>query len=264
MRNQLNKWRNGAAVLALMACTAMPWGQVLASENPPPKQLVQALEQLPALEEAFAKGKAHWSNKQWAASASAWQKLLAQTQSQYGEGHITTETAAFYLGDTYLEQGHYKQALPLLQRAAQAHVQQLGDHVTSAQSIEKLARVHSKMALHKQALGLQKKALQIRETVSEPDHPDTALAISDLALIHTALAQHDIAGPLHARALSIIESALGEDDTKKGLVLRAKAETHSALGQHNQALSLQLRALAIFERTVGPFHIDTASSLNNW
>jgi CHAT domain-containing protein len=64
MKSQLNKWRDGVAVLALMACTAMSWGQVLANENPAPKQLVQALQQVPALEEAFAAGQALWSNKQ--------------------------------------------------------------------------------------------------------------------------------------------------------------------------------------------------------
>jgi hypothetical protein len=34
MKSQLNKLRNGLAVLAFITCTAMPWHQVHASENP--------------------------------------------------------------------------------------------------------------------------------------------------------------------------------------------------------------------------------------
>lgn len=169
MKPLLSSLRHTMTVGAIFFSISFPWGHVLANDSPLPVQVSQSLSRIPHLQEAFTQGSALWRDKQWAASASAWQGLLAQTRSQFGDGHITTETAAFYLGDTYREQGHYQQALPLLQRAAQAHERQLGDHAATAISLEKLALVYTRLAMYQQALDSQQKGLSIREKVLGAD-----------------------------------------------------------------------------------------------
>jgi CHAT domain-containing protein len=238
-------------------------GSVRAAEIETPTVAREALEKDPELAKAFSAGQALWENGNWAESAMVWQALFEKARGRYGDGHITTELAAFYLGDTYHQQRLYTRALPLLERAARAHQRLVGNHASTALRLNNLALNYSALARHDKALPLQQRAFAIYEKVLGPEYPNTATSLNNLAETYRALAQHDKALPLQQRALAIYEKVLGPEHSNTATSLNNLAEIYRALAQYDKALPLQNRTLAIREKVLGSEHPDTARSLGN-
>ncbi len=222
-----------------------------------------ALKKDPALAKEFFSAQALWERGRWNESGKAWEVFFEKAKKRYGDGHIITESAAFYLGDTYREQELYTKSLPLLTRAANASERLFGEDKTTAFYLMHLGLSHSKLAQYDEALPLQKRTLFIYEAALGPDHPDTAYALLALASTYSGMGQHQEALPLQQRALSICENALGQKHFRTGVSLNNLSETFRALARYQDALPLQQRSVAIFEKTLGPEHFGLATALGN-
>jgi CHAT domain-containing protein/Tfp pilus assembly protein PilF len=222
-----------------------------------------ALKKDPALAKEFFAAQALWERGKWNESGQAWQVLFEKTKKRYGDGHIITGSAAFYLGDTYREQQLYTKSLPPLTHAVNASERYLGEDKTTASYLMSLGLSHFALAQYDKALPLQKRTLSIYAKALDPEHPDTAYALLALASTYSSLGRHQEALPLQQRALSICENVLGKEHFRTGVSLNNLSETYRALARHKDALPLQQRSIKIFEKILGHEHVGLAASIGN-
>ena len=80
------------------------------------------------------------------------------------------------------EEGKYKQAIPLAERALAIREKVLGkEHLDTATSLNNLAELYRNMGSYDKAEPLLKRSLAIREKVLGSQHPDTATSLNNLA-----------------------------------------------------------------------------------
>jgi tetratricopeptide (TPR) repeat protein len=83
------------------------------------------------------------------------------------------------------------------------------DHASYAAALNKLGLVHWKQGEYREAEGLHKRALAIREQTLGTNHPLVGQVLNNLALVYGAQANYAEAAGLFERALAIREKALG-------------------------------------------------------
>ena len=86
------------------------------------------------------------------------------------------------------QQGRYREALPLAQRALEIREKVLGpeQHPDIANSLNNLALLYRVMGRYEQAEPLYQQALEIREKVLGQQHPDIANSLNNLAVLYYA------------------------------------------------------------------------------
>ena len=111
-----------------------------------------------------------------------------------------------------IDQGRYKEAIPIAKRSLAIHEKALGpEHLDVGASLNNLAVLYYDLGAYQKAEPLFKRALAIREKALGPDHPDVADSLNNLAELYDALGDYAKAEPLYKRALAIYEKALGPD-----------------------------------------------------
>lgn len=250
-------------MLVAVCWFCMGWATAQSPLIQPPLGVQQALNQNPALAKAFNEGLTLWRNKQWRASAQAWEAIYAQVRAQYKDEHIATGLVGLYLGDSYQGMGLNQKALLLLNDAVRLHERDVGEHPSTALAFDRLGVVHRNLAQHPQALACRQRALAMYEKTTGAERPETVLALSGVAQSHGDLSNYQQALTLHAGALAAIEKIQGPSHTHTGNVLLNYAHAIFATGQFDYAIRLQKRALSIFEARLGAEHVDTAAALNN-
>ena len=250
--------------LSLLICTK----NVHAIEIEDPKILRDALKRNPRAEKEFLAGQAAWQNGKWDESIKMWRVFLKKAHRRYGNGHIITESAAFYLGDTYRQSFDLEHALPLLERASKTFVRLIGSHPDTAQSLNNLAAIHIALEQHDKALPLQQHAFAILENIPGVEKSETlslytALSLFNLAKTYVSLEKFDKALLPYQRALVIFDKKLGPEHPISTNTTSNLALIYSHLFQYNNALSLHQRTLAIHEKNLGSDHFNTATALSN-
>jgi CHAT domain-containing protein len=251
-----------ALVLVFIFCTQ----NIYAAENEDPKILRDALNRHPKFEEAFLAGQSSWKSGNLNESQKAWGILFEKARSQFGNDHIITETAAFYLGDTYRQSSDLEKALPLLERASKGFLRLIGAHPDTAQSLNNLAEVHRVLNQHEKALPLQQQALDILEKVQDFESSNTLKLYTALSLINLADTYEKIDKPekalqLYKRSLLILDKQLGSDHPSTAMNMGRLAVIYNSLAMYSEALPLQQKVLTIYEKNYGPEHPRTANSL---
>lgn len=252
-----------APVLVLLFYTQ----SIYAAENEDPKILRDALNRHPKFEKAFLAGQYSWKSGNLNESKKAWKILFEKARSQFGNDHIITETAAFYLGDTYRQNSDLEQALPLLERASKGFVRLIGSHPDTAQSLNNLAEVHRDLNQHEKALPLQQHALEILEKIQDSERSNaielyTALSLINLADTHDKIDQPEKALQLYIRSLVILEKQLGSDHPSTAMNMGRLASIYNSFAKYSEALFLQEKVLTIYEKNFGLEHPRIANSLS--
>ena len=115
----------------------------------------------------------------------------------------------------------------------------------------------------REAEGLYKRALAIREKALGANHPDVGQTLNNLASVYRAQGKYSEAEGLYKRALAIREKALGANHPDVGQTLTNLAIVYRAQGKYSEAEGLYKRALAIREQALGANHPDVGQTLNN-
>ncbi|MGC1396300.1 MAG: tetratricopeptide repeat-containing protein, partial [Coleofasciculaceae cyanobacterium] len=103
-------------------------------------------------------------------------------------------------------QGQYKAAIPLLERALAIQEKVLGqEHPDVALSLNNLATLYQNMGNYSQAKPLFQRSLAIREKVLGQEHPDVATSLNNLALLYQDMGNYNQAENMYQRSLAIIE-----------------------------------------------------------
>ncbi len=199
------------------------------------------------------------------ATAEAWViASLSIREKLFGTEHPDTAFSLNNLARLHHTQGHYAEALPLLQQALNICQNSLGEeHSDTATSLNNLAGLYRVQGQYAQALPLYQQALCIRQNSLGGEHSDTAISLNNLAALYQAQGQYAQALPLFQRALKICQNSLGKDHPDTATSLNNLAGLYQAQGQYAQALPLFQQALSIRQNSLGQEHPDTASSLSS-
>ncbi len=151
--------------------------------------------------------------------------------------------------------GQYKQALPLLEKALQLRTEALGEkHPDTLTSLNNLAEAYVAIGRPAEALALHEKALWLRTEILGEKHPITLVSLDNLAKVYDALGRHVEALPLNVKALRFRTETLGEKHPDTLSSLNNLANTYYYLGRPAEALALHEKTLRLYIGTLGEKH----------
>jgi CHAT domain-containing protein/TPR repeat protein len=164
----------------------------------------------------------------------------------------------------YHQQGRFKEALPLAEKAWNLRKKILGEkHPSTLTSLNHLARIHGDLGHLNEALSLLEKAYRPSSEELGEKHYSTVLSLNNLARINRDLGHLNEALPLSEKAYRLSSEVLGEKHPDTLGILTNLALIHRDLGHLNEALPLSEKAYRLSSEVLGEKHPDTIISLNN-
>lgn len=171
---------------------------------------------------------------------------LSADKNKVREDEYQVADAAFFLGNSLYEQGHYSESAVAYRKCLQIR----GDDSTV---MGYLAVSLGHQAEYTEAESLMRKALAIDEKTFGLDHPElVAIDLSNLAALLYTKGDYVAAEPPLRRALAISEKSLGRDDPRLALILHNLGMVLVGKNDYADAEPLLRRALAILEKAGGP------------
>jgi tetratricopeptide (TPR) repeat protein len=207
-------------------------------------------------------GNGHWQTIDARLEVEQWQRLTRVSHKD--RAAVVRATGLNEKGLKLQERGRYREALPLLRKALEIHLETLGQaHPATAQSYHDVALCHHHLGKAREALPLFRKALEIRLLTLGEVHPDTATSHGSVAFCLKALGKAGEALPLYRKAWKIHLQTLGEAHPHSAQSCNNVADCLTALGKSSEALPLFRKVLEVLRKTLGEDHPHTASTCNN-
>ncbi len=207
----------------------------------------------------FVQGLELSQQRQYPAALKTLKQALSLYQAQ--EDLQGQESSWAAIGEVYLEQSQYRQALEPYQNslAVQQDIPSPSpaDRTKQAVTLNKLGFINSALGDQENALSYFNQALPIRKEVG--DRSGEAVTLNDIGRVYSALGEQKKALAYYSQALQIRKD-IG-DRSGEATTLNNFGRVYSALGQKEKALTFYNQALLIF-RDVGNPRIE-AITLNN-
>jgi tetratricopeptide (TPR) repeat protein len=161
------------------------------------------------------------------------------------------------------EEGNYQEAIPIAERAVEVAKRDRGpEQVKTADALDNLGRLFTKIGEYAKAEPLYQEVLQIREKVLGPEHRDSTGSLNNLAELYEDMGEYAKAEPLLQEALRIRQKVLGPEDFDTATSLSNLAELYEDMGEYAKAEPLYQEALRIRLKVLGSEHPDTAISIS--
>lgn len=148
-----------------------------------------------------------------------------------------------------LEQGDYRQALPLAEKALHIRESVLGaNHLMVAESLNTLGLTHHHLAEIDKALHVHERAFHIREAQAGAGSAEVAESLTNLSRAWISKGAFPQAQEMLERALSIREQVLDRNHVKVAEALMYLAMVQGLQMNLDEALASQARAVQIFDQ----------------
>jgi tetratricopeptide (TPR) repeat protein len=189
------------------------------------------------------------ATKQLSASVTERRQGLEQAKGRLAD-------AQGFLGQSFYEQGLYREAVSTYQEAAELRpddddlLNKLGIALLDAGEYTKAERS-------------LRRRLEIVEQMPAVDHSKLAQSLNNLAMVYQSQGRYEEAKLLYERAIGIWEKQLGPEHLDLASGLNSLGGLHGLLANYVDAERLGKRSLEIREKQLGPDHLDVAKSLNN-
>ena len=171
------------------------------------------------------------------------------------------------LGLCLLNLGRIQQASALFVDVLATHRLMLGpDHHDTLASMDDLAKCHSALNRHSEALNIRETTLALRKAKLGHDHPHTLKSMYDLAHNYVALNRPaDVlkALELHEETFALRRAKLGPDHPDTLHSMNSIAISYAALGRRAEAHRLFEETLTRRKASLGPDHPETLASMHN-
>ncbi len=165
------------------------------------------------------------------------------------------------MGDVYISHGLRNEARDLLEYALQIQIEEEGDTLEAALTMQRLGAVLASLGDTDRARRQYERSLEIREAKLPPDHALVAKSLNNLANVVRVAGDYETALQLYERAFEIWEKAHGPDDPQLATMLNNQAALLKKAGDFEAARPLLERVLAIRRGAFGHDHPDVAWSL---
>lgn len=130
-------------------------------------------------------------------------------------------------------------------------------------ALDSLAVVRMEMGDYSTALKLFEKAINITESVREPEHPDVATLYNNIASLYRAMGYFKKALKYHEKAQEIREAVLGSNHPDLATTYNNIGLIHHDIGDYPRALMFLRKAKRIREAVLGQSDPETAMTYNN-
>jgi len=147
---------------------------------------------------------------------------------------------------------------------ASAKIQRLGgDEPVAADYADSRAGVLIQAGRHREAIEIQKQALELHSRINGPASLDAAMAMSTMGHALSSIGDYTGAVDYYERSLALKESHVGPHHPTLGFTATSLSQAYAGLGEYEKAAELSRRALAILEKAFGPDDPQLAIALNN-
>ena len=147
---------------------------------------------------------------------------------------------------------------------ASAKIERLGgDEPVAADYADTRAGVLIQAGRHREAIEVQKQALELISRLNGPESLDAAMAMSTMGHALSSIGDYKAAVDYYERSLALKESHVEPGHPTLGFTATSLSQAYAGLGEYEKAAELSRRALAILEKAFGPEDPQLAVSLNN-
>ncbi|KAH6974923.1 hypothetical protein EDB80DRAFT_881846 [Ilyonectria destructans] len=171
------------------------------------------------------------------------------------------------LGMLYSDQGKFKEAEEMYERALDGYEKALGPHHTSTLiTVNNLGNLYSDQSKFEEAEEMYERALEGYEKALGPDHTSTLDTVNNLGILYKERGKFEEAEEMYEQALEGYEKALGPDHTSTLDTVNNLGNLYKAQGKFKEAEEMYGRALEGYEKVLGPDHtsnLDTVQNLGN-
>ncbi len=147
---------------------------------------------------------------------------------------------------------------------ASAKIERLGgDDEIAADFADTRAGVLIQAGRSREAIELQKHALELQTKISGPESLDAAMAMTTMGHALSSVGDYSGAVEYYEKSLALKESIVGPGHPTVGFTATSLAQAYAGLGEYQLAADFSQRALLILERVFGSDDPQLAISLNN-
>ena len=147
---------------------------------------------------------------------------------------------------------------------ASAKIERLGgDEPVAADFADTRASVLIQAGRHREAIELQKHALELHSRINGPESLDVAMAMSTMGHALSSVGDYRAAVGYYEQSLALKEFLVSPDHPTVGFTATSLAQAYAGLSDYDKAAELSRRALAILEKVFGADDPQLAVSLNN-
>jgi len=185
--------------------------------------------------------------------------LLEQTTDESEKGSTYER-----LGNAKYDQGQYKEALELHEKALEIRQQTLPpNHPYLAMSYNNIGMVYRSMGEYPQALSYYEKDLAISRQSLPSNHPDLAISYNNIGMVYDKMGNYSRARSSYEKALEIQQQSLPSNHPNLADSYNNIGVLYCNMGEYPKALSFHEKALEIKQQSLSPNHPSLAASYNN-
>ncbi len=177
---------------------------------------------------------------------------------------VTVATLLHQLGTSLLSLGFPTDAKPMLERAHDIRLHELGsDAQETIASQVNLAEALDGIGHLSEAFELKTEAVNHLREVFGPEDPNTLMAIANLAVSHARMERHDLALPLLKEVLELRQRVLGPEHFDTMTSMNNLASALSSIGDLKGAEAMYSDLVELMEIHLGDNHHDTLLATSN-
>ncbi|KAH6975787.1 hypothetical protein EDB80DRAFT_900003 [Ilyonectria destructans] len=168
------------------------------------------------------------------------------------------------LGILYSDQGKFKEAEEMYERALEGREKALGpDHTSTLDTVNNLGLLYKDQGKFKEAEEMYERALEGYEKALGPDHTSTLNTVNNLGLLYKNQGKFKEAEEMYERALEGREKALGPDHASTLDTVHCLGNLYRDQGKFKEAEEMYERALHGFQTALGPNHPKSSMVMRN-
>lgn len=166
--------------------------------------------------------------------------------------------------DAHFKQGHYRDAIPLLNEVIKIHREVLGPrHPETLNSMSNLAVLHRQLGQYAEARKLMEETLAVQRQILAPDDPRLSNSLTNLGTQLQEVGELSGARKYFEEALALEEKHRGDSHPQTAVAVSRMGTLLQLVGNYRQALPYLQRAYTINREVHGEQHATTAVALNN-
>ena len=191
-------------------------------------------------------------------------KALATIGSQFADQPVVEADLRRSTGETYLQLGLYRSALPQLERSLELQRRELGpEDGDTLITINLVGTALENLGRPADAEGFYREAHGGACALLGPAHPRTLSVVNNLAILLRSMNRYDEAEALQREALAGSRAAEGDRDRDTLAMIGNLGSLLFSRGEYEEAEVLQREALDGNRRVLGEDHPQTLASLSN-
>ncbi len=161
------------------------------------------------------------------------------------------------------EEGDLNKAMLVTQQAIKLGQENLGEHPTTADSLNNLAELYRIQGRYLEAKALYLQVLNIRKNLFDREHPDIAQSLNNLATLYYLEGNYSSAEKYFLESLELWKLIWGEEHFEIATNLNNLAGIYQEQGRYLKSEQVHLEVLGMRKRLFGDEHPDIAQTLNN-